>query len=573
MNASLEKYTELWLGGILLLVALLYFRTGRYEFAVDDFPAIAQNQVVQKGFSGIPEIWSNSFYYGYDQRSEANEYRPLTSTFFAIQVALFGAKNAGAMHLFSVLLYLAVLWSLFQMLRAWKLDTGLVLLSLLLFALHPTHTEVVANIKSQDELWMLFWLGLALWQWEGHVQGSPKSGIWASLFFLLALFSKESALLFLPVMAWRMWPWDTSRWLKPTNALPLAAAALFVLCRLTVLTGSPEVTVVNNALAYQNSRLDQLAMGLEFYGRYLLKMLWPDELIWSYDYAHFALHGWGDWKSMFGLVLFLGSLGLVWLWRKEKQRSSAVLWTLCGLILYIQIFFLIEATFADRFMFGASLGFLLLLVLLSSKVKYGAYAGLLLAMAYAWKSHDRIPDWKNNERLYEADIEKAPNSIRANSALAFVLSEKAQKTENQEARLALVQRSNELFEKAINVYSEDANTWFNFGMNHLMTGEYTLSELAFKEAIRLNPNHTSAYNNLGNIYYMRKEPLQAKSEYEKAVASDKANPEAWSNLGAMYLLTRQYDSAYFALSKADALAPGNENVQYNLGLAKKKLGY
>lgn len=573
MNVSLEKYAKLWLGGILLLTALLYFRTARFEFAVDDFPAIAQNQLVQKGFSGIPEIWSNSFYYGYDLRSEANEYRPLTSSFFAVQIALFGSKNAGAMHLFSLLLYLALLWLLFELLKAWKVDTKVILLTLGLFALHPTHTEVVANIKSQDELWMLLWLSLSLGFWERYTEGRHRQIWWSSVFYMLALFSKESALLFLPVFAWRLLPLDKTKWMKPLNLLPMAAAAIFFVSRLLVLTGSPEVTVVNNALAYQTSRLDQLAMGFEFYARYLQKMLWPDALIWSYDYSHFELHGWGDWKSVLGLTLFLGSLFLLWFWRRDSQRTTALLWMLGGLVLYIQIFFLIEATFADRFMFGASLGFLLLLVLWSDKVKYGAYLSLVLALAYAWKSNERIPNWKNNEKLYEADIEKAPNSIRANSALAFILSEKAQKVENEEARLKLVHRSNELFEKALNIYSEDANTWFNFGMNHLMTGEYTLSELAFKEAIRLNPNHTSAYNNLGNIYYMRKEPMQAKTEYEKAVASDYGNPEAWSNLGAMYLLTRQYDSAYFALSKADVLAPGNENVQYNLGLAKKKLGY
>ncbi|MDX5321170.1 MAG: hypothetical protein LPK45_08660 [Bacteroidota bacterium] len=102
-----------WMIGVLLgLVALLYLPSLNNDFAVDDYPAIIDNELVKGGLGNTPEIFQHSFYYGYDQRELANEYRPLASLLFALEYSVFG-KNAAGYHGVSILLYLLLLWLIY----------------------------------------------------------------------------------------------------------------------------------------------------------------------------------------------------------------------------------------------------------------------------------------------------------------------------------------------------------------------------------------------------------------------------------------------------------------------------
>ena len=59
------------------------------------------------------------------------------------------------------------------------------------FVVHPIHTEVVANIKSLDEIMALFFLLLAMLK---LFDKDKKSVILSSIFYLLALLSKENTI-------------------------------------------------------------------------------------------------------------------------------------------------------------------------------------------------------------------------------------------------------------------------------------------------------------------------------------------------------------------------------------------
>jgi hypothetical protein len=74
----------------------------------------------------------------------------------------------------------------------------------LFFIASPVHTEVVANIKSRDELLSFLNVLLMLWFSLKYVDSKKNIHLFASLlFFYLALLSKETALvavLFLPAI-------------------------------------------------------------------------------------------------------------------------------------------------------------------------------------------------------------------------------------------------------------------------------------------------------------------------------------------------------------------------------------
>ena len=560
-----EKNKWILLGGILLLTFLLYGRVLNNGFAVDDFPAIVNNDLVQEGVGGISEIFQESFYYGYDQRKEANEYRPITSSFYALEVSLFGEKPMGY-HAGSLLLYGLLLWVLFLFLSrllSWHYAAA----GTMLYALIPVHSEVVANIKAQDDLLMAFFLFLSFYAWTRKEERGFL--ITAIVGYLLAVLSKESAvpmLLVFPAL-------DMLRQQKLDKkaALFLAPGIVYLLVRSSVIEGVAKVDVVNNALAFSSGYAEQSAMGFALFVEYIWLLLAPYSLSWDYSFNHFELHGWMHWESILGLLLFAGAAVLI---LKKFRKPDLLVWSifffLLSIFLYLHLLFLLEATFAERFLFLPSFAFVIMLLEAQKKWNVLKWAFAVVAIFWSVVVWNRAGDWKDNLTLFEADIEKVPKSIRANSALAFALYEQAIATE--EADQPTLERAAELYRNAINIYGNDASTWYNFGMCNLAMGDYTMAELCFKDCLRLKPNHTLAFNNLGNIQYLKGEHELAKSYYSLAIQADSKNAEAWSNLGAEYLLFKQNDSAYYALEVAVQLDPKNENAAYNRDIAKKRLG-
>src|SRR6267154_5042143 len=166
---------------------LQYANTLRHDYAWDDKLVITANAYTRRGIAGLPDIFSKRVSFPYK-----NEYRPVPQAMFAVEYQLFhGNPHAG--HFFNVLCYAAacalVYWFvLFAFPRAHPLFAFFVAA---LFAVHPVHVEVVANIKSRDEILSLSF-GLAAivltvkaiesWNWRVFTAGIAC--------FVLALLSK-----------------------------------------------------------------------------------------------------------------------------------------------------------------------------------------------------------------------------------------------------------------------------------------------------------------------------------------------------------------------------------------------
>src|SRR5690606_28881153 len=147
--------------------------------------------------------------------------------------------------------------------------------------------------------------------------------------------------------------------------------------------------------------------------------------------------------------------------RKPDIFSWSAFFFLLSIFLYLQLILLIEATFAERFLFLPSLPFALALVCLAIKHKLLLWLLIPFGGFWAYQPWARVPDWKDNRHLFKADIDKVPNSIRANSALAYSLYEQA--ISGEEVNEPLLQKSAEYFRTALNIYGKDGNTWYNYG--------------------------------------------------------------------------------------------------------------
>lgn len=177
---------------IAALVVILYASTLGHGFVWDDQIVITNNSSTIKGLSGLSEIWTS-----YSYLEGRDIYRPIPQSLHAIIWEFFPDQPA-AFHLFSILCYLFVGWSVWLLYRTWfsSIPPWLVLIATVFFILSPVHVEVVANSKSIDEMLVAGFAALSL----VFVQKRTAKNYFISLlFFGLALLSKISAITLIPI--------------------------------------------------------------------------------------------------------------------------------------------------------------------------------------------------------------------------------------------------------------------------------------------------------------------------------------------------------------------------------------
>ena len=146
---------------ILLLISFgFYFNTILHDYALDDVIVITKNKFTLLGFSGIVDLLTKDTFDGYTTVKDlvaGGRYRPLSVVTFALEIGFFGQNHPAISHFVNVLLYCSIVLMLFLFLDKFLFSKNSLLsfLSTLIFAVHPIHTEVVANIKSRDELMAL----------------------------------------------------------------------------------------------------------------------------------------------------------------------------------------------------------------------------------------------------------------------------------------------------------------------------------------------------------------------------------------------------------------------------------
>lgn len=169
------------------VVVIVYSNTLWNAFTMDDTLYIHGNsQVTSPTARGL-----------FAANKISNVFRPLTFASYALNWSL-SHDHPWSFHLFNLLLHAGVTCLLFLLLQHLlaTLNHGVVVAfaAALLFAVHPIHTEAVASVVGRAELLAA---GFLIAAWIFHLQDRE---VLALLCFVLALLSKESAVVFLPLV-------------------------------------------------------------------------------------------------------------------------------------------------------------------------------------------------------------------------------------------------------------------------------------------------------------------------------------------------------------------------------------
>ncbi|MCE3278897.1 MAG: bacteriophage receptor-2C outer rane subunit [Bacteroidetes bacterium] len=136
---------------LVVRLAFIIALTLHHGYVLDDASIIKDNTMTKGGTSSLKDIFTSSYRAG-QANAENDLYRPMSKALFAIEWEI-APDNSTLAHFINIVLYGIACVLMFLVFSRWtRINIYILFITTLLFAAHPIHTEVVANIKSADEI-------------------------------------------------------------------------------------------------------------------------------------------------------------------------------------------------------------------------------------------------------------------------------------------------------------------------------------------------------------------------------------------------------------------------------------
>jgi tetratricopeptide (TPR) repeat protein len=556
---------------------VLYTNSISNEFALDDIPQITGHRYVQQGWAGIDELISTNYW------SASNEnlgyYRPLSHISFAIENALHG-NNPHIMHFINVLLYALTGMVVFAFLSAlFRRMPWFVLVATLLFMAHPVHTEVVANIKSRDEILSFLNGTLALWLAFNYSKNKYLPALILSwVFYFLALMSKETAmttLVLVPFMIYFFTPKKSARIASITLSFVIVSVLFLMLkyALIGTLSGDPPNEI--NVYPYQETSA-RIPTTLYIFGMYLWRLVVPVRLLYDYSYNQIPAATWACPVVWLSLLI---ALTLIFIAIKRLKRRDIISFSIFyfGITLSVGLAFVLTrgGIMAERFLYAPVLGFSLAVTYLLFKLlprdtksktiiydfrpmasKVMVATLVVVVVFYSVRTIARNPVWKNNFTLFTNDVRYGSNSALLTKHYGSELINRSVAATDEAEKDSLMQLGIVQVERALQINPAFSEAWFKLGYAYYQMRDYDKSIEYYKKT---NQNNSMNLSNMALAYYMKGEHGEALRLLNRSLELDPYNNTARSNLP---LVQRAFDQKLQMLKRNPSTDPQH---YYELG--------
>lgn len=580
---------------IFLCGFLLYVNTYPNGYAFDDSFVTAQNPVVRKGLSGIAEIIRTP----YATIKDLNfDYRPLVKISFAIEYELFG-ENPHISHLLQALLYAGCcLFLFFVLIRIFpSYNILLPFTAALLFAAHPIHTEVVAGLKSRDELICFFFCLCTIYYLiRGWTENRKYFYLIAFLLFPFAILGKLSGMIliaWIPLLLYYVKPIKRYRSLIMISAGFLIMSLLIAgAIKLWVFSPANELSrkfhYVENPLAGTKDAFLYMGTALNCLWFYLKKLIIPHPLGWYYGYNMIAVEN--PWAIIPVLSLTIHTVLFVWAiygLPKRSPYSLAILLYLTAIAPFINIISILPGIVAERVTFFASVGFCLALALLILKLTgidiknkslklnpLFSIVTVTVLLLYSVKVISRNTDWKDTETIFSRDIAYLNNSVEAHEKYGLLLQRNYRRTDNPARDAWMIEEAFRQYKRALKIMPHNAESLSRIGEIFAITYKNPDQALSYyKQALAFDPiDKARIYFDMAYCYDLKNDYKPAIEHYHTTMQLDPGYIAAWQNLSVLYSRMGMNDSAILynrVLLERDI---HSEYGNSNMGFFFKKMG-
>lgn len=571
---SKEKPSWVYLLIFILVVFIQYGKTLSYGFVWDDKIVIEENPRIKKGLSSVPDLFRKfKSIYRHDQYG----YRPITLTTFAIEIEMWGV-NPYYHHLMNLLYYALVCFVLFIFISRLFHDyiRLFAFLAVLLYAVHPLHVEVVANIKSRDELLVVLFGTLSLIFYLRFLRNSKWVHLAVSiLFYVLAFLSKENAVtltLIYPLVYFyekREAPFANLKKLIFSNVhivlLFLLSIMAFYFSESSELGKDliaeqnvvKEDDILGNSLFHTDGFFSKLPTVIIILFMYLKLFILPWPLVFYYGYNQVPLQSWSNPLVWLLIVLLSAMAYLIYRFRhKNPELWFGALFFLASLSIYMHIIRKLSDTMADRFMFLPSMGLSVILVgavgiitktswsqisqsdkkikpAIVKKNRKSLWIIVIVSLVFAFLSYKRSDVWQSDEKLVFGDMPNLPDVSRVHYYYANILW--TQIKNNPSKRVKLEKDMIAHYQRSIEI----APPYVYYARMELAT--YYSSVGMYQEAYDLFAEINTYFPNRGPVLLNLAQGLINLNRYDEAIPLLLRTKELAPHYSAVpYLLTLSY---------------------------------
>ena len=579
--------------GLTIIGMLVYFNTLGHQYALDDFSVIKDNFVTKQGFQGIGTLLTTDYRYGY-WTSSGTLYRPLSLIMFAIEWSL-SPDNPFIGHLMNVLLFGLSIFVLFKLLTEYLAKDTLWLCAsiCLIFAVHPIHSEVVANIKSRDEILGLLGSLVAVYYYLKYCQKQSLIYLILALsFYSLAMFSKESSITFLaifPIAGYYFSSANNSK-IITTSAFMALPAIFYLIIRQKVIGGNislDQTSILDNFLVAAKDPVTKYTSVIMMLGYYLKAFFLPINLSHEFGFNQIPLSSFGDWRFLLSMTLHFAIV--FYIFRKWKEKSLVVF----GLLFYLvtmsvvsNLIITIGTSYGDRLFYVPGLGLIIAVcaylyqLLQHHKVAISfeqlasgfKWPILIVSLLFSIKTISRNAAWFDSYTLYKTDIAHSPNSAKMRYHYALELGKKAMKETQPGLQKDWRIKAIEEDEKALSIYPQYNDPYSHKGLMYYHLKEYEKASENYKKAIELGDRDPKTYSNMGTLYSEMRQRSLAMDNYKKAVELDPRFIDARRNLGCLMAMDGQFDNAIKQFEEALKYDPNNADIIFFMGSAYRDGG-
>ncbi len=589
-----SKYTAI---AILLIISIgVYLNTLPNEFVYDDETQVLKNQWI-RDVRHIPEILLSGVP-AFVGEVISNYYRPLMHIIYMIDYHIFGLRPWG-FHLtniilnagISVLVFIIISTLINQSqslnpkskiqnpesqisnLKSQILSPAFI--TAILFAAHPIHTEAVAWIAGVPELlFSLFYL-LSFYLYTKTDRIQDKRFILSLLFFFFATLCKEPALtlpilLFIYDYSLKRNSVHSSRFTVHGNIkryLPyLIISGIYFILRIYALRGFAPIPKKHAHL----SSYEYFINIFPLFTQYLEKLLLPINM--NVFYVFHPISSLFEWKGIITFILTLAFIFLVYFFRRHKVVFLSLFWIVIPLLPVFYIPALGENTFAERYLYLPSIGFVVLVALAIERISqlkalrqtanYVIISILVILIGlYSAGTIKRNYIWRNSYSLWTDTVQKSPDGFIPHTHMGIAYYKKGE-----------INKALKHSQIAIKLMPDSPEPHSNLGNVYSTLGKFDEAIKEYMTAIKLSPDFPEAHYNLALTYSKQERFDEAMKEYMTAIKLSPDFPEPHYTLALTYSKQERFDEAIKEYMIAIKLKPNYPETHSDLGNVYSMLG-
>jgi len=509
---------------IFIVAFVLYVPSLFGKFVWDDEDFVYANTYVQQFQVG--KFFTENAIAGRGGK-QSNYYRPIQEMTYSLEYKLVG-QNPFLYHLDNNILHALVGVVLYLVLLEIGAPYIIALFTSLFFVIHPVQTEAVSYISGRSDMLYVLFLGLSM---LFFLKEKVEKRWYSLLFFVLALLSKETALIGIVLFPAGSWLQNKKIIDSLKRTVPyVLLVCIYLVFRFTILEFQASSVVWGNT-QYATSVVVRVSTFFRSYFTYVRLLLFPYGLHMERDLTTPIVQSLYTWWTVFFLLFQMVVLFLCYVLYRVKKCVGKI-WVVGYLVFSACLAFysgiiLLNGIFYEHYLYFALLFFYLLLVsgLFSLLPKKGAVVLLSLYICVLMVVNVRRQYvWASPVRFYTQTLSYAPQSVRIRNGLAMAYADEHE-----------IDKAIEEYNKIIKEGNVVVNVYHNLANAYATNQNYAQAERYYLKAIETQRSFHFSYLALVDMYIQtngRKKLINVLPKLEKMGEGNKA---------ALYAVARGYE--------------------------------